>query len=296
MRPHRKLLFREVCPQGEQIHIRDTVLRGPSRTTPHTHDFREFFLVRSGTVRHHVNGRSIDMAPGSLCVAGPADEHCYQGISGAAPAVFTNVAVAPELPSCLGSVVPPRFFQREKKSPPALAVAPPWFGAKLDMLRAELDSRTPSSERQRLLAATLLSDVVVVLTGAHSFSQSASDTVPPWLRRALHRMEQPEHYTAGLHRFLELCGKSQEYISRTTRRHLNRTPTELVNGIRLREAARLLRDSDDAILSIALRTGFNNISHFLTQFRKRYGCTPRAYRRHNRMVIDPSPASRRPAT
>ncbi|MBD3239003.1 MAG: helix-turn-helix domain-containing protein [Chitinivibrionales bacterium] len=287
----RKLLFREVCPGGEQIHIKDTVLRGPSRTAAHTHDFCEFFLVRSGTVRHHVNGESVEMASGSLCVAGPNDEHCYQAGGSSGAAVFTNIAVAPDLPDRLGTVFPNRALQRESARPPMLTAVPSWFTTKLDTLWSDLDKGRMPVERQRLLAATLLADVLTLLADSGPRRPPENEALPPWLRRALNLIEEPDNYTAGLHRFLELCGKSQEYVSRTTRRYLNRTPTELVNAVRLREAARLLRDTDDAVLAVVLRTGFNNVSHFLVQFKKAYGCTPREYRRRNTMVIDPAPVS-----
>lgn len=288
---YRKLLFSEVCPRGEQVHMKDTVLRGPSRTFPHTHDFCEFFLVRSGTVRHYVNGESVDMMTGSLCIVGPADEHCYQAGDSDGPTVFTNVAVPPELPDRLSAVFPDSARRRDGALPPMLEKAPPWFTAKLDTFSSDIARTETSPEYQRLLAAALLADVFTLLANSAGSRGPYDITLPPWLRHALRRLEQPEHYTVGLHRFLELCGKSQEYVSRTARRYLNRTPTELVNAVRLREAARLLRDTDEAVLSIVLQTGFNNVSHFLVQFRKLHGCTPREYRRRNRMVIDPSPTT-----
>ena len=42
--------------------------------------------------------------------------------------------------------------------------------------------------------------------------------------------------------------------------------------------AEALRRTDDTILSIAGQTGFENLSHFNRQFKRRYGMTPREYR------------------
>ena len=44
-------------------------------------------------------------------------------------------------------------------------------------------------------------------------------------------------------------------------------------------AAERLRQSEDSILSIAEAVGFETLSNFNQQFKKRYGVTPRDYRR-----------------
>jgi AraC family cel operon transcriptional repressor len=100
-------------------------------------------------------------------------------------------------------------------------------------------------------------------------------------------MQTRDNFVAGLPALLALCGKSQEHVTRTIKRCCGVTPTEFVNQIRLRDAARLLRDTTSRVQPIALEAGFGNMSHFLALFRHRYGCSPREYRRQQRMVTDP---------
>ena len=52
-----------------------------------------------------------------------------------------------------------------------------------------------------------------------------------------------------------------------------------LNERRLAAAAERLRQSEDSILSIAEAVGFETLSNFNQQFKKRYGVTPRDYRR-----------------
>lgn len=57
------------------------------------------------------------------------------------------------------------------------------------------------------------------------------------------------------------------------------TPTELIQGIRLREAARMLRECPTLkIVEIADRVGINSLQYFGKLFRARFGCTPSEYR------------------
>lgn len=57
------------------------------------------------------------------------------------------------------------------------------------------------------------------------------------------------------------------------------TPTELIQGIRLREAARMLAECPELkIAEIADRVGINSLQYFGKLFKARYGCTPSEYR------------------
>ena len=52
-----------------------------------------------------------------------------------------------------------------------------------------------------------------------------------------------------------------------------------VNDRRLANAAEALRRTDDKILYVSQDVGFTNLSNFNRQFKKRYGITPKEYRK-----------------
>jgi YesN/AraC family two-component response regulator len=51
-----------------------------------------------------------------------------------------------------------------------------------------------------------------------------------------------------------------------------------LNGVRMRKAAELLKDSDLSITDVALFVGYENVQHFNRVFREIHGLSPRAYR------------------
>jgi AraC family transcriptional regulator, dual regulator of chb operon len=281
------LRFADVCPNGEQLHIRETRLRGHYRTFAHTHDFWEFFHVTSGAVRLHVNGATVAMETGTLCLAEPADEHCFQNATGADDATFMNVAVPADIvrQAISACAVAPR--RASPTVPLILRAPPPEFTALLDRAERLLNGAgSTDAACQRMLALSLCTALFAEIAIA-SRDTLLDQSVPPWLRRAMREMELRENYLAGLPRLLELCGRSQEHVTRTIRRCRGVSPTEFINQLRLCEAARLLRDTDNKVLPVALQAGFGNMSHFLALFRRRYGSSPREYRRQQRLVVDP---------
>lgn len=74
------------------------------------------------------------------------------------------------------------------------------------------------------------------------------------------------------------AGLSSFHFARVFRRETGETPHQFVTRLRLEEAARLLRVTDQPVLQIALAVGFENASHFSVQFKRGYGVTPLAYR------------------
>ncbi len=71
---------------------------------------------------------------------------------------------------------------------------------------------------------------------------------------------------------------SSFHFARVFRRETGETPHQYVTRLRLEEAARLLRSTDQTVLQIAIAVGYDNASHFSVQFKRDYGVTPLAYR------------------
>ncbi len=59
------------------------------------------------------------------------------------------------------------------------------------------------------------------------------------------------------------------------------TPTQYAATLRLTEAKRLLRDTDEPIVSVADQVGFGGLSSFYRFFRNGAGLSPAAYRKEN---------------
>jgi AraC-type DNA-binding domain-containing proteins len=83
-------------------------------------------------------------------------------------------------------------------------------------------------------------------------------------------------YIADLARQVNL---NEQYFCRFFKKAIGRSPMEYVNEYRIRQARRLLEETDLPVMEVCLECGCNNLGNFLREFRKYTGTTPLQYRK-----------------
>ncbi|MDE5444360.1 helix-turn-helix domain-containing protein [Bradyrhizobium sp. CSA207] len=100
--------------------------------------------------------------------------------------------------------------------------------------------------------------------------------------RSRRRLEEyvREHLTQPicLAELSEVVGLSKRHFLRAFQESVGATPYNYVLSLRIAEAKRLLSETEDSIVDVALATGFNYAQHFSTTFRNATGMTPSAFR------------------
>lgn len=76
----------------------------------------------------------------------------------------------------------------------------------------------------------------------------------------------------------EVMHFNSSYLSRKFKMYHNATFSSYLINVRMKNASKLLIDTNDNIITIANKVGYHNISSFNKCFRKVYGCSPSAYR------------------
>lgn len=89
-----------------------------------------------------------------------------------------------------------------------------------------------------------------------------------------------EHYdeTLTIEDMARLTHYSKSHFMKFFKNHMGTGFIEYLNDYRLTIAARLLITTEDTILEIASRSGFDNLSYFNRLFRRKYDITPGQYR------------------
>lgn len=76
---------------------------------------------------------------------------------------------------------------------------------------------------------------------------------------------------------------NEQYFCRLFRKAIGYSPIEYLNEYRIKQAKRLLEETDLQVTEVCLDCGFNNLGNFLQEFRKHTGTTPLQYRKHKQL-------------
>ena len=76
---------------------------------------------------------------------------------------------------------------------------------------------------------------------------------------------------------------SKYSLSRSFTYFMNQSLIDYLIDFRVDESKKLLQFTDHSIAEIADETGFSTMNNFISQFKKRTGLTPTAYRRQNQI-------------
>ena len=88
------------------------------------------------------------------------------------------------------------------------------------------------------------------------------------------------HYTDsgyGVEQLASDIGLSRVQLHRKMKQITGIATSDFIRNIRLKQAARLIRENKVNISQVAYAVGFNNQTHFSTVFKKHYGMTPTEY-------------------
>jgi AraC family cel operon transcriptional repressor len=245
----------------------------------HDHEFFELFWVEHGAGRHLVNGRESPLTVGDVACIRPDDAHA--GTADPCGMTIVNVTFPADAVVGLADRHPGAWPWRPAGEP--------------------VHQRLPAGRRERLwgwgselargpaslldLEAFLL-DLCRLLAPA-SCTGNARPALPSRLAEALEVFADPRHLPHGPHRLAGLAGCGIDHLNRLLRRHLGRSTTEVVAGLRLDRVAHDLRMGDAPVADLARQVGLANLGHFHAGFRRRFGVTPGAYRRAARAALPP---------
>ncbi len=93
-------------------------------------------------------------------------------------------------------------------------------------------------------------------------------------------MEKNYHFNVQLQRFAYLTGRSLSTFKRDFEKIFHQTPNRWLLNRRLQEAYQLITQEGKMPTEIYLDLGFENLSHFSTAFKTKFGVSPVHYRRN----------------
>jgi len=268
----------------------------------HRHRHIELTWIESGTGLRFVGDDASAFDSGDLVLVGSQTPHCWVSAPDSAPHRATVIQWAPEFLTQPGLPELATLAPLMERASVGLAVV----GRTHTRITEQLLALQNASALARLGGLVTIfdaltqipSDLVPIahsaIRGAGPNTRSASalrriDRVLEWIHRELGR---PLTTTEAA----DIARVTPKAFSRYFRNAVGKPFTQYINDVRCGEASLRLRRSDSPIGTIAADCGFETLSHFNDQFRRRLGVTPRAFRQqHSVRPATRSHARRSPA-
>lgn len=244
-------------------------------TVPHFHDYYEIFLVEKGTGTHVTQQGSFEIVPGDLCFVRPEDIHFFKSNK----CEMFNILISDELWNQAAAFIGPSPVLRDltgAETPIKINLHQEDFEFTRHML--ETNILVPYNNKDDYNAQLKLV-LIAMLKLFFTYPLQEKEQIPPWMDNLLKQMQNPARYAEGIEAMYRISGYTPEHLCRSFKRYLNTTPTAYLNALRIHEASRFLIYTDEEILEIASKCGFNSLSHFYHLFKTAYCMSPMQYRK-----------------
>ncbi len=244
---------------------------------PDRHNEIELNLLLNGSLTYLLGGRRTKVEAGKLALFWAAIPHQVVEFEGEVPYFVVTVPLIEFLRMGLNSNVVNRILIGELLTDSS--------GFELDQLKF----RQWEQELQENDTAAKRASYLEVQARLLRFSRGASTTPEHASALQLSRADELACYIAQNYH-LELTSQSiadvigvhPNYAMNLFRETFGTTMTTFVTQHRISHAQRLLVTTDDAILNIALDSGFQSLSRFNEAFKAICRCSPREYRKSHR--------------
>jgi AraC-like DNA-binding protein len=251
----------------------------------HAHDFLMLVYIARGTHLRRVDGRDRVLTEGDVfviapgVVVGPGEpEPDVEVWAVAFPPDAVDPTAAAPLVSWRGHPLLAPFVGSPRGGGQRLRVPvedrPAWLGHLTD-LDAELRGRRDGYADAARAHLTLLLVRLVRL----GIDPPAELGVDPVVAEVLEIVENRYHEPISLRDVAASVGLTPGHLTTLVGRATGRTVQQWITERRMREARRLLADTDLTVTDIARRIGYRDAGYFVRRFRTAHLVTPTAWRR-----------------
>ncbi|MCB9874761.1 MAG: helix-turn-helix domain-containing protein [Planctomycetaceae bacterium] len=243
---------------------------------PDRHNEVELNLLASGSLTYLLGGRRTTIEAGKLAIFWAAIPHQIVDFQGDTPYFVVTLPLSEFLRIGVDTILMRRILQGELLIDSRSDSTDEMMFQRWER---ELRGSTPSLEK-----AAELEVHARLLRFAEGASNGRSAPPSPILSRAdqlacyiARNYEQPLTSQS----IADANGLHPNYAMNLFRKTFGTTIGSFVTQHRISHAQRLLVTTDDAILHIALSSGFQSLSRFNEAFKAACGCSPRGYRKEH---------------
>ncbi|WP_339379060.1 transcriptional regulator ChbR [Yersinia sp. Marseille-Q3913] len=239
-----------------------------SATGLHQHDYYEYTLILTGMCYQEINGKRVFLERGDVVFI-PIGSHHKSAYEFGATRIL-NVGISKT------------FFEEHYFH----LLSRPIVASQAYRLKGDFLSYIESAISAPHFREDELTELVELLTFyvtnriSHYKESEVNDDIPLWLKISIDKMHDKSMFgEKALVNMIELSGKTQEYLTRATRRYYQKTPMQIINEIRINFAKTQLEVTNYLVSDIAFEAGYSDTTLFIKNFKKLTSFTPGNYRK-----------------
>ncbi|MEM1002703.1 MAG: AraC family transcriptional regulator [Bacteroidota bacterium] len=278
-KPIKKFLFRDFIKNKELFHLARVQIHSRHDLSLHTHDFAEIFWIESGKGYHLINGKKKNLYPGDLIMIRPTDTHTFTATA-KNDFILMNLAFGLETLKFLEE----RYFKNTNSFFWHNGVLPYHINLRMDLIK-RISQKAKESIEYKSEVLHLDEILLFIFRIIKSSEKIKTDlSMPEWLIKGISNYNSPNYFGMGAAGFANLCNRNIDHVNRVVKSNLNKTLSDLITELRLSFASRQLIITSTPIKTIALESGYTNISHFYQVFKEHYKQTPSQFRKMNQTI------------
>lgn len=149
----------------------------------------------------------------------------------------------------------------------------------VDKLDNELAARQPGFE---VMAIAAMLELITFLSRCYRQTRNPTSKTLIRVGETIAHMRRNVDQAITLEELVPISGMSRTNYMRMFEAAMGTSPIKYLIELRIEEAGRQLRSTDQTITEIAFDVGFSDSNYFSRQFRKVHGQSPRDYRKRHR--------------
>lgn len=257
----------------------------------HYHDEWEMVLITSGTAKLSVAGDEYILQEAEGVFINSGILHTLQSYSNTS-GIYHSVVFHPRLLGSIDSIYWQKYLepiiQSQSLTHILLTQQQSWQRDILSKINRIWELTYTEGNGYEFYVRNILSEITLTILDNYSFQEVKTNFKDLRNAERIRIMLQyiMEHYAEEI--TLDTLSKealiSESEVLRCFHNTIKTTPKQYLRQYRLQRACRLLADTDNTSLEVALECGFQNSSYFTKTFREQIGCTPLEYRKNSRKV------------
>jgi AraC-like DNA-binding protein len=263
--------------------------------TLHGHDFVELVYVVRGEARHVFEGNCYDIRAGDVFIINPGEVHTYQIRQGRDLEIINclflsdliqgNWLLELGISQSMDYFYVHPFLDKRERFHSRLNLNGKDTNRTLFLLEtmiSEFENRQCGFETlirlQMVELLILLSRAYRQAEGQHGREPARNQSRHLLVRRISGYLERSYDKKVSIPALCELFNISARQLNRIFKQSLGMTVVEMVHRTRVEKAKTLLTETDEKVITIAGRVGYEDPAFFSRLFLRQVGCSPGKYR------------------